>query len=50
MEEKKPKFCDECGEDGLLELCWSDNEDGSRTEWYECLNCGKGFTIEQGKN
>jgi len=44
---KKPKFCDECGEDGILEKCRSDNDDGSKTEWYQCLNCGKDYELEE---
>ena len=41
------EHCDECGEEGILEKCWSDKEDGSKEEWYQCLNCGKDFKLQR---
>jgi len=45
---KEPKFCKDCGEEGLLELCWSDLKNGSKKEWYTCLNCGQDYDLING--
>jgi len=46
----RKRFCDKCGiEEGWLERCYRDNNDGTREIWYTCVNCGKEFSKKEFK-